>query len=193
MLLHQKPTTSNRMSTAFQIALLCCLPIFLSAQTLTGLSTRWSDSFAEWRIHTMDERQEGELRQIWLNQDNWTEWRYRLGEASGTIKLKWQGNPNQWEARGDNQIVTARTLFNNNFREWRVSDGTHSVTLECRYGNIWDEWRLRSERYGWFEMYTYYQGDPRDWVIVDELREEVPLPMKMMLSFLVAFHSSPKQ
>lgn len=172
---------------------LCCLlPLSLSAQVLTGLSTRWGDSFTEWRILTAEEELEGELVQIWQGQDNWTEWRYRLGEAAGTIKLKWPENPNQWEARGDNHIVTARTLYRNNFREWRVTDGTHTVTLRCRYQNIFEEWMLQSDRLGWFEMYTYYGGDPRDWVIVDELPADVPLPMRMMLSFIVVFHSTPR-
>ena len=171
---------------------LSVLPFAMSAQTLTGFGTRWSDSFTEWRILTAQEELEGELVQIWQGQNDWNDWRYRLGESAGTIKLKWPNNPNQWEARGDNYIITARTLYHDNFLQWRVSDGTHTVTLRCQYNNIFDEWALQSDRYGWFEMYTYYEGDPRDWVIVDELDPAVPLPMRMMLGFLVIFHSTPK-
>ena len=180
------------MTLRIGLILCCLLPLSLNAQVLTGLATRWGDSFTEWRVLTAQEELEGELVKIWQGQDNWTEWRYRLGEAAGTIKLKWPENPNQWEARGDNHIVTARTLYRNNFREWRVTDGTHTVTLRCRYQNLFEEWMLQSDRHGWFEMYTYYQGDLRDWVIVDELLSDIPLPMRMMLSFLVVFHSTPK-
>lgn len=171
---------------------LCLLPLGLGAQNLTGFATRWSDSFTEWRVSTAQEELEGELVQIWQGQNDWNEWRYRIGEAAGTIKLKWPENPNQWEARGDNHIVTARTLYHNNFREWRVTDGTYTVTLRSRYQNIFEEWLLKSDRHGWFEMYTYYEGDPRDWVIVDKLERDIPLPMRMMLGFLVVFHSTPK-
>lgn len=164
-----------------------------SSQRLTGLATRWNDSFSEWIAFTDTEGQDGELRQRWQGQDDWTEWQYRLGESTGNIRLKWNNNPNEWEARGDNVIVSARTVWNNNFREWRITDGQHTITLFCRYGNTFDEWSVRNSNAGNFEMYTQWQGDPRDWVIVDELGQTVSLPTKMMMAFIVAFHSSPKE
>ncbi len=164
-----------------------------STQVLTGFGTRWSDSFSEWAAYTAEEGQEGALELRWPMQDNWSEWQYRLGEQTGLIKLKWADNPNEWELRGENQIVTARTLWNDNFREWRVSDGQHTVTLFCRFGNVWDEWAIRSSAAGHFQMYTQWEGDPRDWAVADELDPSVSFPLKMMLAHIVLFHSSPKE
>jgi hypothetical protein len=177
------------------IALLLILAAALPAahsQTLIGWGARWSDSFAEWIIYTEIEGEEGELRQKWQLQDDWTDWQYRLGDASGNIRLKWRDNPNEWEARGGGHIATARTVWNNNFREWRITDGRHTFTLASRYGNVWDEWGLRTSSAGNFQMYTVWQGDPREWDIVDELAPEVSLPARLLMAFIVAYHSSPR-
>ena len=170
-----------------------CLAIPLHVQVLTGSVTRWNDSFSEWVIYTAEEEQDGELRHRWPMQDDWTEWQYRLGESTGTIKLKWQKDLNEWEARGDNQIATARTVWRENFREWRITDGNHTLTLSSRFGNIWDEWTIRNSSAGQFDMYTSFEGDPRDWVIIDELDESVPLVMKLLMVHVVLFQSTPKQ
>ncbi|MBV6654258.1 MAG: hypothetical protein KI786_10905 [Mameliella sp.] len=160
--------------------------------SLTGMVTRWNDSFTEWDMFTTEKDTRGELRLSAVAQDDWSRWQYRIGEGVGTLRLKWPGNPNEWEARGDNAIATARTIFRDNFQEWRVTDGTHTVTLRTRYQNLSEDWALRSDRHGWFEMYTAYEGDLRDWIIVDELSDDVPLPMRVLLSFLVVYHSTPK-
>ncbi len=165
----------------------------LYSQHITGLGTRWSDSFAEWVIYTDIEGEEGELRQKWQMQDDWTDWQYQLGNAAGNIRLKWKDNPNEWEARGGHNIATARTVWNNNFREWRITDGSYSFTLVCRYGNVWDEWNLRAASGGDFQMYTQWQGDPRDWGVVDELPAGVSLPARLLMAFIVVFHSSPRE
>lgn len=165
------------------------------AQTiLTGAAVKWNDSFAEWTIFTGEDNLEGELTLRWPLNNDWTEWQYRLGDATGTIKIKWIDNPNEWEARGNGQVVTARTLWNNDFREWRITSGSTNIVLRTRYRNLNDEWEIRENKEaGFFEMYTSYERDPRDWVIVDELSQEVNLTTKMTLAFLVLFHSTPKQ
>lgn len=170
------------------------LPYFLTAQVLTGTATEWSDSFREWNLYTLDDAQNGELRLRWSTGDDWTEWNYRLDDHNGGIKIKWRNNPNEWEIRGENVIVTARTLWNNDPREWRISgpDG-RQFTLKCKFGNQTDEWSIADERFGYFGMYTTWEGDPRDWVIVDELFEEVTFPEKMAMVFIVLYHSTPKE
>ncbi len=161
---------------------------------LTGAAVKWNDSFSEWTIFTNEEGAEGELRLRWPLNNDWTEWQYRLGEASGIIKVKWNDNPNEWEVRGNGQVVTARTLWNNDFREWRISGGPTDVVLRVRYRNLIDEWEIRENKEaGFFEMYTAYERDPRDWVIRDDLTENISLTTKITMVFLVLFHSSPKE
>ena len=157
------------------IFFICFLFLFQIAQTqtLAGLGARWSDDFGEWIIYTIDESLEGELKTKWRSQNNWTEWQYRVGEVTGSIKLKWPNNPNEWELRSENKIISARTLWRDNFQEWRISDNKNRLTLKTKYSNSGDEWALRSSTVGYFGMYTSWEGDPREWEIIDELDEDV--------------------
>jgi len=173
--------------------LLSFLPGFLSAQYITGIFTKYSDSFTEWRLFTENEDEEGELNIRWQIQSDWTQWDYTLGSLFGTIKTKWRDNPEEWELRGNNTIVTARTIWKGDFREWRIKGSGHTLTLKSKWGNQLDEWELRDSKNGGFVMYNSYKRDPRDWVIIDEMDEDVSFEEKMMLTFIVVFHSSPKQ
>ena len=176
----------------FFVAIL--MSVNLSAQFLTGINTKLSDTFSEWVIffETEGTEEEGELRMRWASRNDWTEWNYRIGEQIGTIKLKWGNDPNEWELRGDNEIVTARTLWKNNFQEWRINSNNTQLVLKSRYGNVIDEWEIRQSDHGYFKVFTSWEGDPREWVIVDELVEDITLPMRILMTFIVVFQSSPK-
>lgn len=167
------------------------------AQQLVGLSSYYDDSFVEWRFYAADEtgdETEGTLKLTWqLREDDWTEWEYRIGDAYGTIKMKWRDNPEEWELRGNNSIVTARTVWPGQFDEWRITDNTTTLTLKSKWTSQWDYWLLRSSNNGNFEMYTHYERDPRDWEIVDELDDKVSFEMKLMLMFVTMFNSTPKR
>ena len=81
---------------------------FLGAQEqhLSGVSSRWSDSFVEWEIYAVsadtsaseeddsdypDEEMVGELKLRWLNlRDDWTDWDFQYGDLRGTIRQKWK-------------------------------------------------------------------------------------------------------
>lgn len=179
------------------LAILSILAMQAQAQYLTGISSYYDDSFTEWRFYSINEEEEedeGELKITWqLRENDWTEWDYRIGDAIGTIKLKWKDNPEEWELRGNNSIVSARTVWPGQFEEWRITDNTTTLTLKSKWSNQWDEWLLRSSNNGNFFMYTSYERDPRDWVIEDELDDKVSFEMKVMLMFVVMFHSTPKQ
>lgn len=164
----------------------------LTAQQLTGISTQWNDSFAEWVIYTDVEGEEGQLRLRWTAREDWREWEYRIGEQFGTIRAKWPDRLDEWEVRGDNIIVTARAMWRNDPRQWRISGPNgRNYRWNSRYSNVLEEWVVGSEDYGFMELYTAYSGDPRDWVIVDEL--DASLPERMMLIFLTIMNSTPKQ
>lgn len=181
------------------IPLAFCLltALVVKAQYLTGISSYYDDSFIEWRFFAENEagdENKGELKITWqLREDDWTEWDYRIGEVFGTIKMKWKDSPEEWELRGNNTIVSARTVWPGRFDEWRVYDSATSLTLKSKWTNQWDNWLLRNSNNGNFFMYTNYERDPRDWVIVDELDDKVSFEMKLMLMFVVMFNSAPKR
>ncbi len=174
----------------FLVFLWCIMPFSMTAQQVIGLATRWNDTFREWSIYTEDEELEGTLNLRW--QDRWSEWEYRIGEVTGQIRQKWRDDPSAWELRSGMDIITIRTVWKDDFRNWRISNGRKQVTLKTRYGNLWDEWSLR-EADGFFNIYTNFEGDPRDWVIEHDMDDSFNLSMQMALAFIAIYNSIPKE
>ena len=198
------------------LALSFCLAAAAQAQTLSSVSTRWSDSFVEWEIYAVmpqdtsqtdslkveeedseapQEELYGELKLRWLNvREDFSEWDYELGEERGTIRQKWKDDLTQWELRSySGNVVTMRTMWSNDFTEWRVTDNSITLNLKSKWKNQFDEWLVDDSTRGKLYLYTFTKGDPRDWAIEDYLNEEVTQPMKMALIFLTVFCGSPKQ
>jgi hypothetical protein len=177
------------------ILLLLCSTLssgFISAQDILGLGTKYSDSFREWEIQTAEEHRYGTLELRWPLSDDWTQWEFRLGDTTAYIRQKWSNDPNLWEIKCLGTTVTARTIWNDDFRQWRLSDGTHRIRWQSRYSNIRDEWIIREEDNGSFVVSTYWEGDPRDWVVTDELNADVSYAMRVALIFIAVFNSVPK-
>ncbi len=172
------------------LTIVCCNA---QAQLLTGIGARYADSFTEWILYTDGSGPEGTFEIRWKIQTDWTVWEYRLGDLLGAIKTKFQDDPNLWELRGEGEIITIRNVYRGDLREWRISDGDITLKYQTRYGYTAEEWITESDSYGIFEMYTAYQGDPRDWVIVDETTSEISFPLKMAMVFATIFNSTPKQ
>lgn len=172
---------------------LAILHLPLTGQDIIGLGTRWSDSFREWEIQTVDDQRYGSLELRWRLSDDWTQWEFRLGDTTAQIRQKWADDPNLWEIRCLGETVTARTIFSNDFRQWRLSDGEHRIRWQSRYGNIRDEWIIREgSEHGDFRVQTYWEGDPRDWIVEDNLNEDVSYAMRVALMFVAVFNSIPK-
>jgi len=196
------------------ILLWACYGIPAMGQNLSGISTRWSDSFVEWELFgpapdssqtagddddtadpdAAEEVVVGELQLRWLNvRDDWTEWNYSLGEEQGTIRMKWKDDPSQWELRTySGAVISMRAAWRDDFTEWRVTDNALSLTLKSRWTSQLDEWLVQDNHRGTFYLYTLVEGDPRDWAIEDSLDETVSQPMKMALIFLSVFHATPR-
>lgn len=192
--------------------LLICfwLAVAANAQTLTSVSTRWSDSFVEWEIYAVmppdttgadendtespEEELYGEIKLRWLNvRDDFSEWDWELGDQRGTIRQKWKDDPSQWELRSyDGNVVTMRTMWSNDLTEWRVTDNSITLNLKSKWKNQFDEWLVDDSTRGKFFLYTFTERDPRDWAIEDSLNEEVSQSMKLALIFLTVFCGSPK-
>lgn len=184
-------------------ALICAQNTYLS-----GIGSRWSDSFVEWELYCFDEDTAaaeeaaisdqyicGSLQLRWLNlKDDWSEWDFQYGDLRGTIKRKWRDDPTHWELRTfDGTAVTMRTLWGKDLREWRITDNDISLELRPRWGNQYDEWVVDDRKHGSFKLYTRQRNDPRDWDIEDGLGPAVSTPIKLALMFLGVYHGSPKQ
>jgi hypothetical protein len=167
--------------------------ITVKSQTLTGLSARFNDAFVEWDVFadSLDE-DKGNLQMTWQRPDDWTNWNYRLGEKTGTIKTKWSRDLEHWETRGENKIISAETIFMGDKRQWRVTNNNFSLELTCTDYQNYEQWSVDDSKRGKLTIYTERQRDPRDWIIEDELDPSVSLPMKMTLVFLAILNTVPK-
>jgi hypothetical protein len=166
----------------------------LQSQTLTGISVRFNDAFVDWDVFvdSLDE-DKGNLQMTWQHPDDWTNWNYRIGEKTGTIKTKWTRDLEHWETRGENKIISAETIFAGEKRQWRVTNNDFSLELTCTDYQNCEQWTVEDSRRGKFLIYTERQRDPRDWLIEDELDPSVSLPMKMTLVFLAILNTVPKR
>lgn len=192
------------------------VPAIAQTQTLSSVSTRWSDSFVEWEIYAVmprdsseiapekpeeeedaeppEEELYGEFKLRWLHmRDDFSEWDYEVGEERGTIRQKWKDDLSQWELRSyTGNVVTMRTMWSNDLSEWRVTDNSITLNLKSKWKNQFDEWLVDDATRGRFYLYAYTEQDPRDWVIEDSLESDVTLSMKMAMIFLTVFCASPK-
>jgi len=176
--------------------LLIIVMIFLSngirAQHMIGVGTRFDDSFREWIIATDDEDVEGEIRMRWVFQNDWTVWDIQLGNVSASIEQKWKDDPNLWEIRCGDAIVNAKTTWPGEFIQWKLSDGKNQYNWGTKYTNQRDEWLIDSRDKNLFKVYMYWEGDPREWVIEDNLPDDISVAMKMAMVFLAIHFSSPR-
>ena len=194
------------MNTHKCIIVLCLLLCqgAITAQTLLGISTRWSDEFTEWDVYTTLGNQtvteeggeefievdpSGELMMRWQADLNWAEWDFTIDDVRGSMRQLWKEDPTQWELRIGTEVVTCRAAWRDDLTEWRITNNNKTLTWRSKYRRDLNEWELRGNNYGEFYVYTSFQNDPRDWVIVDELSEDIPFSLKMAMTFLALYHS----
>ncbi len=174
----------------------------LSAQQyFTGIASKWSDEFTEWHIYTYPEVLEGEaepdldeldpsgeLLMRWQNRGDWNRWDYTVGPENGYVRTLFTDDPGKWELMGNhNEVITFRQIWANDNREWRITDNKTQLTFKAAWGNRVDEWIVRGETRGRFHMHTSWEGDPRDWIIIDEMDEGISTSMKMAMVFIATF------
>jgi hypothetical protein len=179
------------------LAFIVCLILSVGdaeSQILTGISTRFNDAFVDWDVFADSlDTDMGNLSMTWQNPDDWTNFSYRMGEKTGTIKTKWSRDLEHWETRGENKIITAETIFTGDRRQWRVTNNNFSVELACTDFQNGEQWTVEDRKRGRFTIYTERHRDYRDWIIEDELDPSVSLPMKMTFVFLAIMNTVPKR
>lgn len=169
------------------LPLACLLLSWTSGETqvLGGIHTRTENDLREWVILDDQGAEVGYLRMRWALQGDITFWDYRFGEQTGEIRARWRDNLGEWEIHGDGMIIGLRQVWKDIATEWRITDDQGAtLTFSSRWDNMPGEWELREKgEFGRFEMFTAWEGDPRDWVIIDAMDPRVPLPMRMGLVF----------
>ncbi|MCB0655096.1 MAG: hypothetical protein KDC57_03115 [Saprospiraceae bacterium] len=158
-----------------------------------SIHTKWDDSYSEWVIYTADESIEGTLSIRWPLQGDWSKWDYRIGEEAGSFEMRYLEDPGYWEARSGNTLLTARWFWPGDVSHWKVMDDDLTWQWQTRWRHVTEEWLLTEPKeHGSLQLYTEYEGDPRDWIIEDRMNPEVPLVTKLFMVFLGIYHASPK-
>jgi hypothetical protein len=163
------------------------------AQKIIGAETRYNNSFREWTLYTEDEELRGELRMRWTFQDDWTAWDWSVGDVDATIEQKWPEDPNLWIIRCQGVMVNAKTAWPGEFRRWKLNDGKNQINWESKYENRKDEWEMDVSGDSPFLVHTYWEGDIREWEVVDELSADISEAMKVAMIFLSLHFSTPKR
>ena len=171
---------------------LILIPHLLCSQAIIGLGTRYNDSYREWTIVTDDEEIVGEMHMRWAFRNDWTEWDLRIGDITATLQQKWKEDPNLWEIQCGDVIVNARTTWPGVFNRWKLNDGKHQFNWGTKYDNMRDEWLIDVRSEDLFKVHTYWTSDTRDWVVEDNLPEDVSMAMKLAMIFLAIHFSTPQ-
>lgn len=177
------------------VVLFSCSIFFVTqgeGQVIVAAETRYNNSFREWILVTDDEEVEGELRMRWTFQNDWSAWDLRVGEMTATIEQKWTDDPNLWIIRCDGITVNAKTAWAGEFHRWKLNDGSHQINWESRYANIKEDWEIDTHEDLFFQMHTYREGDPRTWIVSDELPEEISMALKVAMVFITLHFSTPR-
>lgn len=202
-----------------KLLLFLLLPNLLFAQSeMRTLRSAWSDSFVEWEAYCavsldsvtldsiyladpeeyeelqLEEELCGKINLRWIQREDWTQWDYEWGDASGSIRQKWRNDPNQWEVRSyEGDIISIRQQWPNDPTRWTVTDNEHSFILKSRWTSQLDEWLVDGGSQGRFYFYTLAEGDPRDWAIEDSMTEDISPAMRIAFIFMATYISCPKQ
>jgi len=178
--------------------LLICLPFLSIGQYMFDANAVYSDSFTEWDIraevfeddewHLID----GIIQLNFEGRNDWSSWNFELQDIDITCRLKWRNNFNHWVMYTPDELITIRTVWKDDFMKWKITSSSHIISIESRYRNLTDEWELKSKSIGEWKMYTGREGDPKEWIIEDDLIEAVDIYHKLAMTFIVLFNSSPK-
>ncbi len=160
-------------------------------QPFNGISIAWDGDYSEWVLLDGDGNINGSIKTRWVTIDSWTEWKWSLNAMEGDIRKKFL-EQKIWEVTGPGGIVTMQPLYGDDPKAWRLTNNDISFIFETKWGNRADEWITRGEDNGVFYIYTAFENDPRDWGIIDDLYEDVPLEFRIAMTFLATYLTSPK-
>ncbi|MBK8954947.1 MAG: hypothetical protein IPM34_05240 [Saprospiraceae bacterium] len=146
----------------------------LHSQSIQYFQTANPGDFRSWVFLDRDESFLGNLNARWPFERRLDEWDLRIGEWSGSVKLRWSNRPDEWEIRLHNEFLTAQPTWNKQFDSWRLQygDKTYSFTLDPDPdGQLW---RLQMGDHELLLIYNTYLYDYLDWTLdyasdVDEL------------------------
>ena len=161
-----------------------------SVDSTSVISTKWADSFIEWEFYSSldDEFPCGELVMRWSQNNDWTQWDYRMGEVIGEIRTEWNDRMDEWQLTSEGEMVTMKTRWPGDFSEWRVNDADGEFIFSVENASRPEEWQLKYKKNMTFQVYTEFEQDLRSWLIYQD--GEILRPATQMAMVFVAILST---
>jgi len=96
------------------------------------------------------------------------------------MSLRYQTNPQHWFLNTDYGTVSIKQKWRNDITEWTVQYEDIRLKWTTDFGRDISQWYFEDKELGYMQMWTAYEGDPRDWEIEDKA-PNVPDEMKMAM------------
>ena len=179
-------------STSFTFIFLFCALTGHSQLTFLGASASYSDSYRSWEIYSVDSTDIGSTELLdlkWPLRNDWTEWKWETEEEVIYLQQTYRNNDSQWSHRVYLNPITMKAKWRNDPRIWTISYGNEKFIWKTA-NNLTDQWVYNDKEYGYFEVITTYENDPRDWEILDE--SSLPDEVKRSMIFISLYVASPK-
>jgi len=199
-------TCLSRIRTSFIFLTLLtgvlALPQSYCQTIITGIESYYDDSASEWTMYGLDPEEEqemeemqeidGSLRIKWILRNDFSEWTFDYNNEISNIKMKFD-DFSRWELRTENNdIVDIQTKWRNDITEWKITHGGSIYKWQSEYKNELNSWFFETDSSGYFDMYTLYSNDSRDWGIEDQTID-IPDCVKLAAIFITIYCTTPKQ
>lgn len=165
----------------------------LQSQEIVGMGTRHDDSFREWNIYDDSETIIGEFNQRWQQNNDWSEWDIRYEDTWGSIRQKTKNDNSKWDLRIAGETITIKMHFPNDPSAWIITDNSTSFDYNTRYVSQPNEWSAKSKQHGDFSVNMFYENDPRDWEVLDDLDEKISPAIRLAMLFTTIMVAAPKK
>ena len=100
--------------------------------------------------------------------------------------------PQHWELTHENRVISMKQKWRNDLSEWDIHYSGNILKWKTVYPNRLDEWYFEIDEENYFDMWTRYSGDPRDWDI-DDRASNIPDEVKLAAMFITIYLANPRQ
>jgi hypothetical protein len=177
------------------LTFLLCNSISYAQNNFKSISSIHDNSATEWIIYGIDSNEdewESHLYLKWPLRDDWNHWTADFINSYISIKQQWNLDPAHWELSSDTLNVSIKQKWRNDLSEWDLIYNGNRVKWKAIYPDRLDEWYFETDSHNSFDMWTRYQGDPRDWDIEDRA-PNIPDEVKLSAMFITIYLANPNR
>ncbi len=159
---------------------------------ISGLASVFADELTQWDVFDYANEQAGELKlrfpPVAGRGGDFTQWSFRMDGFDGSIRPKITGRQDLWEVRVNNKVATVRTVYPGQFDDWAIQSGDQRIVFSVRDYNLLEFWSTRGPgEPGPYQVYTRFEGDPRDWEVLDQTTVPITAAAQLAMIWLPVY------